>query len=156
MEQLLLYCKIPPLTVFSLCLAWWFCENTAPYKTTIMGKNCSELGQFSAYFPSHNLRTPRVRASPRLYWLSLSHALEWRHNERDGVSNHLRLDCLLNRLFRRRSKETSKLRVTGLCGGKFPAQRSCNAGMFPFHDVIMPHITQSRLKFDIYLITLPY
>ena len=40
--------------------------------------------------------------------------LWWRHNECDGVSNHRRLDCLFNRLFRRRSKKTSKLRVTGL------------------------------------------
>ena len=43
------------------------------------------------------------------------HALQWLHNEHDGVSNHQRLDCLLNRLFRPRSKKTSKLRVTGLC-----------------------------------------
>ena len=43
--------------------------------------------------------------------------LQWRHNERDGVSNHLHLDCLLSRLFRRRSTKTSKLRVTGLCEG---------------------------------------
>ena len=28
----------------------------------------------------------------------------WRHNEGDGVSNHWRLDCLLNQLFRGRSK----------------------------------------------------
>ena len=40
---------------------------------------------------------------------------------------------LLNRLFRRRSKKTSKLRVTGLCEenspvtGEFPAQRASNA-----------------------------
>ena len=59
--------------------------------------------------------------------------LQWRHNERDGVSNHRRRDCLFNRLFRRRSKNTSKLRVTGLCegnspvAGEFPAQRSGNA-----------------------------
>ena len=70
-------------------------------------------------------------------------ALRWRHNERDGVSNHQPHDCLLNRLFRRRSKETSKLRVTGLCeknspvAGEFPAQKATNAGMFPFDDVIM-------------------
>ena len=30
-------------------------------------------------------------------------ALQWRHNERDGVSNHQPKDCLLNRLFRLRS-----------------------------------------------------
>ena len=42
--------------------------------------------------------------------------LQWRHNERDGVPNHqLLADCWLNRLFRRRSKKTSKFRVTGLC-----------------------------------------
>ena len=35
-------------------------------------------------------------------------ALQWRHNERDDVSNHRRLDCLLNRFFRRKSKKTSK------------------------------------------------
>ena len=34
--------------------------------------------------------------------------LQWRHNERGGVSNHQRIDCLRNRLFRRRSKKTLK------------------------------------------------
>ena len=57
--------------------------------------------------------------------------------------NHQPYDCLLNRLFRRRSKKTSKLRVTGLCAGnspgtgEFPAQMASNADMFPFDDVIM-------------------
>ena len=60
-------------------------------------------------------------------------ALQWRHNERDCVSNHQPHDCLLNRLFRRRSKKISKLRVTGLCEGNpvvtggFPSQRASNA-----------------------------
>ena len=43
--------------------------------------------------------------------------LQWRHNGHVGVSNHQPHVCLLNRLFRRRSKKTSKLRVTGLCEG---------------------------------------
>ena len=46
--------------------------------------------------------------------------LRWNHNERNGVSNHQPHDCLLNRLFRRRSKKTSKLRVPGLCDGNSP------------------------------------
>ena len=56
--------------------------------------------------------------------------LPWRHNGHDDVSNHLPHDCLLNSLFRRRSKKTSKLRVTDLCAGnspetgEFPAQRA--------------------------------
>ena len=59
--------------------------------------------------------------------------LRWRHNGRDSVSNHQPHDCLLNRLFRRRSKKTSKLRDTGLCAGispgtgEFPAQMASNA-----------------------------
>ena len=60
-------------------------------------------------------------------------ALRWRHNGRDSVSNHQPHDCFLNRLFTRRSKKTSKLRVTGLCAGnppgtgEFPAQIASNA-----------------------------
>ena len=62
-----------------------------------------------------------------------SPTLQWRHNERDGFSNHQLHGCLLNRSFRRKSKKTSKLRVTGLCvgnspvTGEFPAQRASNA-----------------------------
>ena len=47
-------------------------------------------------------------------------SLQWRHNWRGGVSNHQLHHCLLNRLFRRRSKKTSKLRVTGPCAGNSP------------------------------------
>ena len=58
--------------------------------------------------------------------------LQWHHNEHNGISNRQHLDCLLNRLFRRRSKKTSKLHVTGLCDGNppvtsgFPSQRVSN------------------------------
>ena len=64
---------------------------------------------------------------------SYENTLRWRHNECNGVSNHQPRDCLFSRLFRRRSKKTSKLRVTGLCEGnspvtgEFPAQRTSNA-----------------------------
>ena len=66
---------------------------------------------------------------------SVSHysSLQWCHNERDGVSNHKPRGCLLKRLFRRRSEQTLKLGVTGLCErnspvtGEFPAQRVSNA-----------------------------
>ena len=59
--------------------------------------------------------------------------LRWRHNERDGVSNHHRLDGLRNLLFRRRSKKTSKFRVTGLwvrnspVTGEFLSSNASNA-----------------------------
>ena len=59
--------------------------------------------------------------------------LHWRHNGRNGVSNHQHHNCLLNPLYRCRSKKTSKPRLTGLCAGnspvidKLPAQRASNA-----------------------------
>ena len=69
--------------------------------------------------------------------------LQWRYYGRDLVSNHRRLDCLLNRLLRRRWQKTLKLRVPALCGGihrwplnyhhKGPVTRK----MFPFDDIIM-------------------
>ena len=52
--------------------------------------------------------------------------LLWRHNGRDGIWNHQPHDCLLSRLFRCRSKKTSKLRVTGLFVGNSPV-----TGEFP-------------------------
>ena len=58
-------------------------------------------------------------------------ALLWRHNGCNGLWNHQCLDCLLNCLFKHRSNETSKSRVTGLCEGnspgEFPAQKASNA-----------------------------
>ena len=61
-----------------------------------------------------------------------ANALQWRHNWHYGVWNHQPHDCLLNHLFRCRSKKASKPRVTGLCEGnspvtgEFPAQRASN------------------------------
>ena len=60
-------------------------------------------------------------------------SLRWRHNDHADVSNHQPHGCLLNRLFRRKSKKTSKLRVTGHCAGnspgtgEFPAQMASYA-----------------------------
>ena len=79
-------------------------------------------------------------------------SLRWRHNGHDGVSNHQPHDYLLNRLFGHRSKKTSNLCVTGLCGGihrgpvnsphKWPVTRK----MSPFHDVIISHILSKRVS----------
>ena len=66
-------------------------------------------------------------------WLGNTFSLQWRHNRCDSVSNHHPHDCLLNRLFRHRSKRTSKLLATGLfagnsqVAGEFPAQMASNA-----------------------------
>ena len=69
----------------------------------------------------------------RLIYPTFGNSLQWCHNGLDGISNHQPHHCLLNRLFGRRSKKTSKFRVTGLCvgnspgTGEFPAQMASNA-----------------------------
>ena len=68
-----------------------------------------------------------------IHMRNIRYALRWRHNDHAGVSNHQPHGCLLNRLFRRKSKKTSKLRVTGHCAGnspgtgEFPAQMASYA-----------------------------
>ena len=74
----------------------------------------------------YRMNTFIVTVSATLHHYLTPWSLQWRHNGRDSVPNHQPHDCLLNRLFRRRSKKTSKLRVTGLCAGKSP-----RTGEFP-------------------------
>ena len=64
-------------------------------------------------------------------------SLEWRHNQRHGVSNHRRLGYLFKRLFRHKSKKTSKLRVTDT-GDRWnpPHKGPVTRKMFPFDGVI--------------------
>ena len=115
-------------------------KNTIPPRTAYYhGEAWCSVGSWGLH------PAPPVHSSP----------LRWRHNGRDGVSNHQPHQCLVNRLFGRRSKKTSKLRVTGLCVGNSPGtgefphkgQWPVNSShkwpvtrkMFPFHDVIMHH-----------------
>ena len=76
----------------------------------------------------------------------LHSSLLWRHNGRESVSNHQPHDCLFNPLIRRRSKKTSKLRVTGLCAGNSPGSHKWPVTwkVFPFDDVIMRLVLLSQ------------
>ena len=79
---------------------------------------------------------PSMSYSDRLCCQSVD-SLQWRHNGHDGISNHQPHDCLLSRLFRNRSKKTSKLSVTGQWPVNSPHKWSVTRKMFPFDDVIM-------------------
>ena len=72
-----------------------------------------------------------------------SNPLQWRHNGRDGVSNQQPHDCIFNRLIRRRSKKTSKLRVTGLCAGNSPHKWPVSRKKIPFDDVVLQYEIQN-------------
>ena len=130
------------MTILSLT-----CEIPIPEKGLYILKRALVLGLLWAWYFFYFNRLPKSSKSlPKFFPIDArmcssyhghshwwSSALEWRHNQHDGVSNHQPRDCLHNRLFRRRSKITSKLRVTGLCEGnapvtgEFPAHRTSNA-----------------------------
>ena len=101
---------------------------------------CTYLRQIAirAAFPLHQADR-RCIMLDKMHWMWLpdrgtDKTLEWRHNGLDSFSNHQPHDYLLIRLFRRRSKQTSKVRVTGLCEGnsagtgEFPAQMASQRG----------------------------
>ena len=58
-------------------------------------------------------------------YLPITKTLQWRHK---CAWNHPRLNCLCNRLFRRRSKKTRKLRMDS------PHKGPVTRKMIPFHD----------------------
>ena len=100
---------------------WWpFCPNLRVLKSVML------MCQY------HRSRIPKYMYLPRPGRCWQGSPLQWRHNGHDGISNHQPHDCLLKHLFRRKSKITSKLRVTGLCVGnspvteEFPTQMASN------------------------------
>ena len=67
---------------------------------------------------------------------------QWRHKEHDGVSNPLRLDCLLKRLFRCTSKYQSAAWLAFVRGihrwpVESPHKGPVTQTIFPFNDVIV-------------------
>ena len=87
----------------------------------------------------------RVTITSHPLVINYSLELQWRHNGYDSVSNHQPYDCLFKRLFRRSSKKTSKLRVTGW-PVKSPHKWPVTRKKVPFDDVIMEsaHIDDSK------------
>ena len=83
----------------------------------------------------------------------LCEPLQSRYNERDVVSIHRRLDCLLNRLFRCTLRIISKLRVSGLfeenspVTGEFPHQGPGTRKMVPFVDVRGQDSNECEIEF---------
>ena len=120
---------------------------------------CCFIGNRESYdcFSSGKITRKSMGKSISIYTLwprQNGRHLQWRHKGPDGVSSHQPHDCLLNRLFRRRSKKTSKLRVTRLYAGnspvtgEFPTEMASNAE----HVYIWwrHHATPIRPEIDVY------
>ena len=64
----------------------------------------------------------------------------WRHHngERYAVSDHRKIHCLLNRLSRRKAKNSPRVLFTGPFLWQSPHKRPIIRNAFPCHDVIIP------------------
>ena len=138
------YILVKYLHVLKICdryckgLVWWNIMQLKvkyKYKIWYIFLCCSLWTQYNPCHQSNN---------------AIWYTQQLRHNQRDGVSNHQRIDCLPKRLFRRRSKKTSKFCVIYFARGihrwsmhKGPVTRK----MFPFDNVIMlfVYLNSSRL-----------
>ena len=89
------------------------CKTAAIY----LGLNVLTTSQYlKLLWPSPRIDKSVTRQMISFCYITVtSHLLQWRHNERNGVSNHRRIDCSLKRLYRRRSKKTSKYHAYGFC-----------------------------------------
>ena len=84
-----------------------------PTRRSARWPNCCTKHNFDIWYSSSRKKYNKLISGFRT---SLE-SLQWRHNERDDVSNHQPHNCLLNHLFRHRSNKTSKPpRHWPLCG----------------------------------------
>ena len=126
-------------TIIGIQGRYGYCESTVKTRVLVFRRNTENFQQLVMMMDFSS--KPFYIVSSCNVWNA--HALHWRHNDHDDAWNHQPHGCLLNRLFRRRSKKTSKLRVTGLCVGNSPGPvNSPHKGpvtrkMFPFDDIIM-------------------
>ena len=127
-------------------------NNCHYYLLSPVNKNIWPINRWEPIHMALRINTmPSMSLAKYIPWLLMHNEIYWwdfhlgrgqaqvcgtllrRQNGRGSVSNHQPRDCLLNGLFRRRSKKTSKLRVTGLCEGnspgtdEFPTQMASNA-----------------------------
>ena len=130
--QVMVWCRQATKHYLSQCWS----RSLSPYDITRpQWVNSSPPGQNGRHWADNIFKC--------IFLMKMLVSLQWCHNDHNRVSNHLPHGCLLNRLFRRRSKKTSKLHVTGLCVGNSPGPvNSPHKGpvtqkMFPFDDVIM-------------------
>ena len=130
--------------LYPLCLAvitYRFVKIIVVDCPTQMNFNSSEIKLFKIIVVPNFSQNTGIWKCICIY-INFWSPLQWRHNGCDCVSNHEPHDCLLNRLFRRRSKKISKLRVNGLCAGNSPHKWPIARKMFPFDDVIITEIAQ--------------
>ena len=107
--------------VLGLCFMKYIAQNITPFSTPFF---CADIVFFLleeiiisssvTYVCEKPYETGKIRyVSYKMIMASdnIVVTLQWRHNGWHGVSNHHYINCLLNRLFKRKRKKTSELGV---------------------------------------------
>ena len=118
------------------CILDWANEQITIYQS-VRGRRIRRTDGRPNERQDHSIGIPPCNLNPPFSRL----VLQWRHNVCNGVSNHLRLDCLLNRFVRRRSKKTPAplafVRRIHRLPVNSPHKGPVTRKMFHFDDVIM-------------------
>ena len=88
------------------------------------------------------VRGPILLQSPSLGFAGMVAVLQWHHNERDGISNHQHIDCLLYRCSCADKKDQSSASLVVVRGihrwpMNSPIKRPVTRKMIPFDHVTM-------------------
>ena len=124
-----------------------YCKDYVLFQYSIMKWMTYRLVEREPLCPKYNIHGIMA-------YVHILHTVEWRHNGRDGVSNHQpHHHCLLNRLFRCRPNKISKLRVTGRCAENSPmASKAENVSTWWRHpdvDLTLCVVLKSLFSFGI-------
>ena len=131
----------PLKIVYTFCLS----KTMMTIPLTIYKLNVQYIWRFSSLFFQWDLVSwcHDMETLPATLVYYEGNPSQWRHNERDGVSNHQTHVCLLSILCRRTSKKKSSASLAFVWGIHWWPVNSPHKGlvawkMFPFDDVIMP------------------
>ena len=111
----------------------------------------SHLFSFPLLLVLHRIFSGKYATLSEVMAANNSISLQWRHNQCDVVSNHRRLDCLLNRFFRRRSKKNIKVPRHWSLRGESTADRACEWNemyqweiLSPFNRIMSSNISKNE------------
>ena len=129
--------------VYQLIICSRLFQFSAPERETWSGRSplCVSSGALST---TQKMGKSASECYNCLHVISLFRSLQWRHNAHNDVSNQRHIEYLFNRLFGHRSKEISRLCVTGLCERASNAENVSTS--WHHHVSEIPHRSKDRLS----------
>ena len=137
----IIYMHIHLCLCMYVCIRSWVGVTKTPFINFSISKNFDPPKVPARFFESQTESQAELRRHLSNINMIFNSSLQSCHNER--VSNHRRLECLLNHLFRRRSENHQSSASLAFVWGihrspvNSPRKEPVMRKMFPFDDVIM-------------------